>query len=57
MSRSRKGKPIWQNLWNKKPEDVSIKDFDRWSNLQTKIQDGMQRTIDRLEKEKKQFKE
>jgi hypothetical protein len=56
MSRRRKGKPTWQNLWHKRPEDVSDEAFDRWCDLQNKISDGMQKTIDRLEEERKRFK-
>lgn len=48
MTRRKKGKPTWQNLWHKNPANVSMKDFDRWCNLQEKIQDGMQKTIDRI---------
>jgi len=50
MSRKRKGKPTWQNLWHKKPQDVSIESLDRWCDLQIKIQDGMQRSMDNPKK-------
>ena len=49
----RKGKPTWQNMWHKSPENVSDKAFERWEELQEKISDGMQRTIDKLEMEMK----
>ncbi len=47
MTRRKKGKPTWQNLWHKNTDNVSMKDFDRWCSLQEKIQDGMQKTIDK----------
>ena len=50
MSRRRKGKPTWQNLWHKRPEDVSDEAFDRWCDLQNKISDGMQRSMDNPKK-------
>jgi len=48
MTRRKRGKPTWQNRYNKKPEDTPDELFDRWCNLKEKIQDGMQKAIDRI---------
>ena len=48
MTRKRKGKPTWQNLWHKNPEDVSDQAFDKWLNLQEKIQDGYDKAIKKI---------
>ena len=44
----RRGKPTWQNMWHKSPENVSDEAFERWEELQEKISAGMQKSIDRL---------
>lgn len=50
MTRRKKGKATWQNLWHKRPQDVSDEAFDRWCDLQIKIQDGMQQSMDNPKK-------
>ena len=53
MAKKRKGKPTWQNLWHKKPEDVSDKAFDKWLNYQEKIQDGYDKAINKIIQQRK----